>query len=92
MGSNDDSNLLTMMHIDRDHPFRKNTEQSKRLKTEFTLELTLCWQRRSAGLGMSIIRDIAQIHGGEIQLEGNQSSPMNCFRVTLPTHRKPIEL
>ncbi|MDO6705069.1 ATP-binding protein [Photobacterium sp. 1_MG-2023] len=45
-----------------------------------------------AGLGMSIIRDIAQIHGGEIQLEGNQSSPMNCFRVTLPTHRKPIEL
>ncbi|MDO6705064.1 thermostable hemolysin [Photobacterium sp. 1_MG-2023] len=41
MGSNDDSNLLTMMHIDRDHPFRKNTEQyiADRYTTAFQAQL-----------------------------------------------------
>lgn len=40
-----------------------------------------------AGLGMSIISDIALLHGGDIVLEGNQTASGNCFLVTLPVHR-----
>ncbi|KDM93186.1 sensor histidine kinase N-terminal domain-containing protein [Photobacterium galatheae] len=39
-----------------------------------------------AGLGMSIIRDIAALHGGDIVLERLQADPRNCFLVTLPVH------
>lgn len=44
-----------------------------------------------AGLGMSIIRDIAELHGGTISLEPQSSTGKNCFQVTLPLRTGRIQ-
>ncbi|MCG2836214.1 hypothetical protein L6J37_04980 [Photobacterium sp. WH77] len=75
------SNKLTLVHIDKDHPLREKTES-------YVASLsTIC---HLMGLGMSIIRNIAELaelaelHGGSISLEPQSSAGKNGFQVTFP--------